>query len=247
MSVGPVMILAAVLAVAVLAIPLLVMRAATRGGPNLTRIVTVVAGLVIVGAAVWGALALIALGSNVTTVTVPVSTAPVRVPNGVTLDGPTATIVGGGFDRVTVSATGLPVTTRVVLTAATLLSAVTVVAVAMVVLRLVRSAGHGDPFALGAQALVTTGWIALIGGCLATWVGNLGDWFASMDLFWLHGWSAVGLGPDVTELSQLGWPDAAPLTLDVPIAPFAIGLVLALLAAVFRHGARLRADTEGLV
>lgn len=246
MSAAPVMMVAMMLALAALAVPLLVMRAATRGGPNLARIVRVVARVVILGAAVWAVLALVALGSSVTTVTVPVSTTPVRVPAGYTFEGPTATIVGGGFDQVTVSATGLPALTRLVLTASTLLAAATTIVVALVVLRLVRSTAEGDPFALGSRALVTTGWVALVGGTLATWVGNVGDWFASMDLFWLHGWSAVDVDPDV-ELSQLGWPAASPLRLDVPIGPLAIGLVLALLAAVFRHGARLRADTDGLV
>jgi hypothetical protein len=247
MSVGPVIVIFVLMGLAAMAIPLAVMAAAMRGGPNLARIVRVVAGAAIVLAAVWVGLAVFSLGSSATTVTVPVSVTPVKVPAGFTFDGPTAAITGGGFDRVTVSATGLPLATRLVLTAATVLSAGTAVAVALVVLRLVRSTGEGDPFALGSRALVTTGWIAMIGGTLATWVGNIGEWFASMDLFWLHGWSAVGDHGDIGQLSELGWPDAAQLRLDLPWAPVAIGLILALLAGIFRHGARLRDDTVGLV
>jgi hypothetical protein len=104
------------------------------------------------------------------------------------------------------------------MTASTLLAAATTIMVALVVLRLVRSIAEGDPVALGSRALVTTGWIELVGGTLATWVGNVGDWFASMDLFWLHGWSAVDVDPDV-DLRQLGWPAAAPLHLDVHAGP----------------------------
>lgn len=246
MSVGPMILLAFVLGPAVLAVPVLIMLAASRGGPNLARIVTVVAGVALVMAALWVAAALISLGGDTTTIRIPVSPTAVRVPEGITLDA-TATFESGDFDRLTVAATGLPLATRLVMSAAVLLSAITTASVALVVLRLVRSMREGDPFALGSRALRTTGWIVLIGGSLATWVGNLGDWMASADLFRLHGWSAVGSAAGIIDLTELGWPDAAPLSLELPWVPLAIGVILALLAAVFRYGERLRHDTEGLV
>lgn len=246
MTVGAIILVAFVLGPAVLAVPVLVMLAATRGGPNLARIVTVVAGLALVVAALWVAAALLALASDTTRVDVPVSPTSVRLPAGVTVDA-TATFQSGDFDRLSVWATGLPLATRLVLAAAPLLSAATTAAVALVVLRLVRSMREGDPFALGSRALRTTGWIVLIGGSLATWVGNVGDWMASRDLFQLSGWSGVGTTVDVSDLSALGWPDAASLSLELPWAALTVGIVLALLAAVFRHGERLRSDAEGLV
>lgn len=246
MSVAPMILLAFMLGPAVLAVPVLVMLAAGRGGPNLARIVTVVAGVALVAAALWVAAALINLGGDTTRVVIPVAPTPVKVPAGVTLDA-TATFEQGSFDHLSVWVTGLPLTTRLVMTTAALLSAATTVAVALVVLRLVRSMREGDPFALGSRALRTTGWIVLIGGSLATWVGNVGDWMASADLFRLHSWSAVGTASEVTDLSELGWPDVAPLQLHLPWAALTIGIVLALLAAVFRYGERLRHDTEGLV
>lgn len=246
MTVGTIILIAFVLGPAVLAVPVLVMLAASRGGANLARIVTVVAGLAIVASALWVAAALLSLASDTTTIDVPVSPTVVKVPDGVTLDA-TATYEVGTFDRLSVGVTGLPPATRLMLAAAPLLWAATTASVALVVLRLVRSIRAGDPFAVGSRALRTTGWIVLVGGSLATWVRNVGDWMASRDLFQLRGWSGAGTTVDVSDLSALGWPDAASLSLDLPWAALTVGIVLALLAAVFRHGEQLRSDTEGLV
>ena len=223
-------------------VPAVVMVAASRGGSNLARIVNVVAGVVVVIAVFTAAATLIGLGGAAATVTVPISTVPVRVPDGITFNGPMATIQDGGFDRMTVTATGLTLGTRIVLAAGVLLGAATAVAIALVVVRLVRSIGQGDPFALGAR-----GWMTLVGGTLATWVGNVGDWLASRELCGVKGWSGVGAGTDVLDLSLLGWPNPASMRLDLPWQPIVVALVLALLAAVFRHGERLRQDAEGLV
>jgi len=241
----PFLFVAAAAVVLLIATPVVLMIAASRGGANLLRIVMAVAFLAIAVSAIWAISGVLAIVADSVSVTVPIDTMPVQVPAGVTLEGPLATISTGGFDRVHVTATGLSLAARVVLGAATVLSAATAFAVAVVVLRLARSTRDGNPFAVGPRALVITGWVTLVGGTVATWVGNIGDWLASRDLFGLNGWS--GTNPDVLNLSELGWPDPAALRLDLPWAPVAIALVMAMLAGVFRYGERLRRDADGLV
>ena len=48
-------------------------------------------------------------------------------------------------------------------------------------------------------------------------------------------------------ISWWTWLVTAPFALTVPFWPLGAGLALALLAAAFRAGERLRRDTEGLV
>lgn len=243
MNVLPVLVLL-LLASSLLALPFLIMRIASGSRASLLRIIGIAGRAAIALAAIWGIAAVVGTTVPSPTVTVPVETMPLRLPEGFNPFGLNATLTSGGFDRVTVTATGFTVLTRVALALAPVLAAATSIVVAVVVLRLARSLGEGDPFALSATAVATTGWVALAGGTLATWVGNFADWLASRDLFGAIGWSYTD---DVSDPTTLGWPSAAALRLDLPFAPLAAGLALMLLAAVFRYGAQLRADADGLV
>lgn len=228
---------------AVLALPFLLMSRAARGGAQLLAIVRFAAFgtiAVAVGAALWAVLNLV---GERTTVTVPVSPVPLHQPTDfVPGAGPVATIAAGGFDQVTVVAEGLAPLTKATLGAAVVLWSAMAVAVALVMLRLVRTLGGGDPFALSSAALMATGWIVMLGGTAAGWMGSLGAWLAARDLF--AGWSSAGDGGDLT---RLGWPDPGQIRLDFPWMSLLAGLSLAVLAAVFRHGAQLRQDAAGLV
>ncbi|MCW5954351.1 MAG: hypothetical protein KIT69_19035, partial [Propionibacteriaceae bacterium] len=162
------------------------------------------------------------------------------------LDGLTTAILSGGVDRVTVEATGFSTQVRVLGLLAGVLGGATLIGVCLVVDRLARSLGDGDPFALGGNALRWAAWIVLIGGVLASVVGDLGDWLASRELFRVTGWSVIGAG-ETSSIAELGWPEPSNLSLTIPFWPLGAALVLALLAGVFRYGGRLRRDTEGLV
>jgi hypothetical protein len=232
---------------AVLALPFLIMRTAARGGSGLLRIVRG-AGFVAVAIAVGGTIVTLSnLIGPTATITVPVSTMPIRVPDGVTFELVTARLIGGGFDRATVTVEGLSLTTKLVMGASSILWTAVVVTVVVVVLRLVRSLGEGDPFALGSTALVKAGWAVMAGGAAAAWVGTLGDWFASKDVFEVWGWSSTKDLGDGADLTALGWPSPGAVQLGFPWIPLVAGLALFVLAAVFRSGAQLRQDTEGLV
>lgn len=229
---------------AVMALPFLIMSRASRGGAQLVKIVRVVAVGTIVIAGGAALVAVLNLADGRTTVTVPVSVVPIHQPTEDRLLGPTATIAGGGFDQVTVVADGLSSLTRLTLASAVLLWSVMAIAVAAVVIRLARTLDGGDPFALSSTALVTTGWIVMVGGTAATWVGSLGDWLAASDLFAVNSWTSSGSDVDPARLS---WPEPGQLRLDLPWMPLLAGLGLIVLAAVFRHGAQLRQDAAGLI
>lgn len=231
------------LALVVIAVPMLMIVAAMRGGPNLPRIAAVAVYLVMAATTVammgWiGAL----LSGGALTLTVPVEPLQPQVATGVKLDpAPLAVISEGGFDRVTVTATGFSFDTRLTLAAAWLIGGLTILAVSVMLLRLIKSLAAADPFRMGAKTLVASGWIVLLGGTVATAVGDLGAAMASSDLFASAAVSFSGgdAGPS--------WPESASFGLTLPVWPLGAALVLALLAAVFRHGEQLRSDAEGLI
>jgi len=232
---------------AVLALPFWIMRTASQGGEALLRVVRLFSVGAMVIAVGGAAIRLTGLAGLTATVTVPVSPVPIRVPDGVTFDLVTAKLVAGGLDRATVTADGLSLSTKLVLAAGSILWTAVVITVALVVLRLLRSLGEADPFALGSAALIKAGWVVMVGGTLAAWVGNLGDWLASKDVFEVWLWSSTKELGEGEDLASLGWPSPAAMQLDFPWVPLVAGLVLVVLAAVFRHGAQLRRDAEGLV
>lgn len=231
------------LVLGVIAVPVLVIVAAMRGGPNLPRIAAAAVYLVMAGTTLammgWiGAL----LSGGALTLTVPVEPLRPQLPAGVKLDPtPLAVISEGGFDRVSVTATGFSFDTRLTLAAAWLIGGLTVLAVSVMLLRLIKSLAAADPFSMGAKMLVASGWIVLLGGTVATAVGDIGVAMASSDLFASAAVSSSGGGTGPS------WPESASFGLSLPTWPLGAALVLALLAAVFRHGEQLRRDAEGLI
>lgn len=233
----------------VVAVPVLLILIAMRGGPHMPRIVALVsyAAMVVVGGLT--VLTTIALMTG-TAVKVTVPIAPIKpyLPPGVTLEHATpATIEGGGMDQATLLVSGLPLNTRLVILAAMLLAAATAIAVCVVVIRLARSVASGNPFALGTQALIATGWILLIGGVLASLTGQIGDIMACYDIFEYTGGNAPESWNPAGAFAGPGWPEPAGFRLDIPWWPVGGALMLALIAGVFRYGEQLQRDSEGLV
>ena len=127
---------------------------------------------------------------------------------------------------------GLPVGIRLLLFATQLLN-LALAAVPAVVIRVIAvRAADGDPFA---PRVAKTLWFASIFVLAAGIVRDLID--------------PIGQ----TLAVQSVWQEGSPLSegsyyaLTLQICPFAAALVLAALAAVFRHGYRLQKETEGLV
>jgi len=241
--------LTAALLLAVVAIPVLLIIIAMRGGRHMPKIVALVSYAVMVvvcGASVVAAITL--LSGAAVEVTVPITPVEPYLPAGVTLEPATsATIHSGGMDQATLVVSGLPLATRLVMLAALLIAAATAIAVCVVVIRLARSVMSGNPFAVGTAALIATGWILLIGGGSASLVGQIGDVMACYDLFEYTGGTAPESWNPAGGFAGPGWPQPAGFNLTIPWWPLGGALVLALIAGVFRYGEQLQRDSEGLV
>jgi hypothetical protein len=238
-----------VFALGLLAVVSAVMAAVIHSGSKLPKIAEVL-GYVVVVATTLSAMASAypLLDGGPVTVTAPVVPMKPYLAEGIVLDhGPLATIVSGGFDRVTVTATGLGIGARLALLASLLVGSATTIAVSIVFIRLARSLRTGDPFAVGSRALLATAWIVLIGGAVGALLGDLGGAFASNDLFEYSGATLPANWGPTDAIADHGWPEPVMLTFTIPWWPLGVGLVLALLAAVFRYGERLRRDAEGLI
>lgn len=250
MSVNPVaMLLIIVIASAVVALPVLVILIAMRGGTHMPKIVALVSyGVMVVVTVMTIVTGIKLLSGAEVEITVPVTPIKPYVAAGVTLNpATTASIQGGGLDRATLVVSGLPLDVRLVMLASMLLAAATAIAVCVVVIRLARSVMTGDPFAMGAKALIATGWILLIGGVAASLVGQIGGVMASFDIFSFTGGSAAEDWNPTGSFAGPGWPEPASFALNIPWWPLGGALVLALIAGVFRYGEQLRRDSEGLV
>ncbi|MDR1213053.1 MAG: hypothetical protein LBK54_03035 [Propionibacteriaceae bacterium] len=240
--------LAIVASIALVTVILLVARAYTSLLPLITSFVA--GATAILGSVVTVVGIVTRLTADRLTVTVPIDPMGIRLTPGFAIEPPaTATIVAGGFNQVIVEAEGIGLSARWAYAASALLSGVTLVGVAVVVWRLARATRSGDPFRLSSKALT---WAALIvagGGILASVAADLANMLASRDLFQSTGWMArdvPSLADDLTP-ADFGWPEPVGFALSIPFWPLAAGLVLALLAGVFRYGAQLRRETEGLI
>ncbi len=241
--------LAVVLLLAIVVVVAMVLMSTLRGGAALVRSVTVLTVLVIAATSISTLAQIVSLFSgNEVSLTVPVQPVAVKVPAGVTfVEGPAATFTSANFQQLQVVAHGFSPSTRYLLAAAWLCSALTIIAICVVVLRLTRGLAVADPFGVGAKALSALAWIVLGGWMAATVLGQLGAAGASWDLFWVTGYTTPTSWQGTTDLADHGWPSAGGGAINVPLEPIGAALLLSLLAAVFRHGERLRQDTEGLV
>jgi Protein of unknown function (DUF2975) len=125
-------------------------------------------------------------------------------------------------------ASGISWSVRALLIGGDLLRTATVLAVTFLLLLMVRSLRAGDPFTESNSRRIV--WVALL-------VAIGGQAAVLMDV--MAGHLVVSGGQ-----SFGGWGQF-PLIIDVH--PLAYGLVLAVIAAVFRHGVALRREVEGLV
>lgn len=225
--------------------------AVAHGRIPLAKVVTAVALIFGIGAAVVTVLSLIdPLFYDRTTVAVPLVPFQPHPAPGITLEGMTATIVGGGVDRATLTLTGLSWPAKSLIVSSWVLQGATWVAVCFVALRLARSLDQGDIFRDGTQALLRVAGIVAVSGLLAAILADLGAWRAGTEALQHYGGAAegaiAGLDP-FDNLAQYGWPEPYGLLVNIPFWPLTAGLGLALIAAAFKAGHKLREDTQGLV
>ncbi|WP_028709620.1 hypothetical protein [Propionicicella superfundia] len=251
MSVHP---LSIILVFAVVATPVLIVVLIVRATPPAHRIPGLVKVAAVVGIAIaaLGMLlpVLASLAGDSTTVSVPLEPFTPHIADGIELAPASATILGGGIDRATLSLTGLSWTTRILLALSRLAEAGAIIAVSLLALKLARSVQADDPFRAGSKAHSVAAIVVTAGGVAGSVLGDLGSWRAGREALDVAGWGASASHPitETTALAQYGWPEPMQsFTLTVPWWPLLGGLGLALIATAFRAGERLRDDTRGLV
>lgn len=188
------------------------------------------------------------------TVDVPLRPFTPHAAAGIELGSRVARITGGGVDHAELELSGLSAAPRILLASSTLLQTAVIVLLALIVVRLARAISAGDPFRAGGRSLSAAAVVVGVGGVAWSVLGQLGGWLAGQDALAMNSWSAslkqvpgIEAVPGENALAQYGWPSPADFRLDLPFWPIAAAIALALVAAAFRAGVRLRRDTEGLV
>ena len=147
-------------------------------------------------------------------------------------DGPLPALVGAYASGSQLEIAGLPLGIRMMLLTTQVLNVALVIVPAIVIRVMAVRAGKGEPFA---PQVTKTLWFSAIFVLVAGVVRDLVDPISQ------------------TLAARAVWTEGGPLTepytfnLTVQLWPFAAALVLAALAAVFRHGYKLQQDTKGLV
>jgi hypothetical protein len=188
-----------------------------------------------------------ALSQDSVPVTIPVRQFwPEVLPGIEILDGPTATITSGGFERAEVEIAGLDTTARVLLAAGHLVQGATITLIAIVIVILCTRVLDGSPFRpMLSRAMTVAAAAVAIGGSVWQVCFQIAGSVASSQALTVSAWAtdtAVAGDPG----TDVGWPQPA-IGLTFEFWPLLAGLVLAVLAVAFRHGERLQHDMEGLV
>lgn len=237
-----------VLILLALAAAVLLLRAAWRADDaraivNTTYWLALIFSVVIT---ITGTIAVVTtLVAKIVTVDIAVATFWPTLPEGVTLEGMDASIRSGGFTTATLDLAGLSMSARILLATSIALQVVTVVAISSAVVAMCRQARTGRPFArTGARVATVAAVIVAAAGLAAQTIGDIGaNMAARQALDW------EGAGQDCTESCPditTWWPEPA-ITFELSLWPIGAALVLVALGMIWRHGAALERETEGLV
>lgn len=224
-------------------------RPARAGRPS-TRVI----GITLFLAAVWAGGSMVGAIMSFAFVFIPSAAQNIRMPvtpywplpvPGVTLEGPTATVVSGGFLEAEVVVEGLSTGTRLLWASGQALEALVPGAIGALVAVVCFQLLRGAPFAPAvARAALITALVVLVGGIAEQILTGLGGSLASNEVLQLTSAEATGM-PDGWDISTALPQPASGWT--VTLWPIGAALGFAALAAVFRYGSRLQRDTEGLV
>ncbi len=223
-------------------------RRLAQGGNGVVRVTFWVAAIW-AGAGAVGAVvvALSTLIQDDVRITVPVEEYWPRLPEGTQFDGPTASLDGGGFTSASLIARGLSGGTRMMWACsqaiAWLLPAIIATLIAVACWQLLK--GRAFRPVVIRMATITAVTVA-VGGIAVQVLGDIAGYQAGIELLHVAG----AQYPDIPQLpdSDLStWLPRPRFELTLPFWPIAAGLAFAALATIFRYGARLQRDTDGLV
>jgi hypothetical protein len=175
-----------------------------------------------------------------------VATYAPKLNSSLSLNGPTAVVVSGGYDHATFQLSGLSAGVRLSLAGADLAAGGASFVVAIAVAILCRRVVAGDPFGRVMPDVITVAGVSiLVGGFVWQALSQLGSLLASQQAFhvtsghWTN--SVAGITPE-----SAAWPKTD-YSFALSFWPIGIALALFAIAIVFRYGAALQRETEGLV
>lgn len=170
------------------------------------------------------------------------------------IEGPSATVVGGGFTHAELLVSGLDVGTRLWLAGGHAAQGITFGLIGVVIAMLCHRLLGGSPFrpALSRSVMLTAATIT-VGGLLWQICFGIAGSAASEQALRVTGWNSEFPGAESATPSDSGLdPFATGLPMpsfgfSIEFWPLFLGLALAAVALAFRQGERLQRDTEGLV
>lgn len=201
-------------------------------------------GALVAGVAIVVTLAR-AIGGDDLNITVPVAEFWPALNPGVTdVQGPTATVTGGGFTSADVQVHGLDTATRVLWVSGQVVGLLVPLSVCLLIVLACWKLLNGDPFvALVTRVALWTSAIVLVGGLAAQILQQVAASRAARALLDVTGYTA----PDVHgEMLPTGLPSSTG-SWSVSLWPIGAALLIAAFAALVRYGTRLQQDVEGLV
>lgn len=201
-------------------------------------------GALVAGVAIVVTLAR-AIGGDDLNITVPVAEFWPALNPGVTdVQGPTATVTGGGFTSADVQVHGLDTATRVLWISGQVVGLLVPLSVCLLIVLACWKLLNGDPFvALVTRVALWTSAIVLVGGLAAQILQQVAASRAARALLDVTGYTA----PDVHgEMLPTGLPSSTG-SWSVSLWPVGAALLIAAFAALVRYGTRLQQDVEGLV
>lgn len=220
----------------------------TGSGAPVVRLAYVVAVIWAIGCAIGAIIAVVsALMSPELSITVPVREFWPELPSGITTDGPTATLVSGGFTELNGQVEGLDVPTRILWAISQVLWALVPGSIAALIAIACSHLLNGRAFTeVLARLAMTTAVIVSVGGIAAQLLGDISATMAATQLLEVSSASWHVEFPGVED-PLTAWVPRPGFDIKIAFWPLAAGLGLAALAAVFKFGARLQRDTDGLV
>lgn len=208
-----------------------------------------VGGIIYAALAAIGTLVAIsrALASSTTQLSMPVKPFwPELLPSVRITDGPTAEVVGGGFEWAEVAVTGLTLDVKLLLASGHLLQGATQVIIGIAIAVLGSRVLRGSPFGPTLSRSVSITAIAIaVGGLGWQLCFGLGGIAASTQVLTVTSWQSDSRFVPGGDTRRTGLPEPWG-GFDIAFWPLLLAVALVSVAAAFRYGERLQSDTERL-
>ncbi|GAA5033758.1 hypothetical protein ACFQRL_15445 [Microbacterium fluvii] len=179
-------------------------------------------------------------------ITVPVQDYWPALPEGTVVEGMAATLQTGSFTSAQLLVEGLSTGARVGWAISQALWWLLPAAIAGMIAVACFQLLAGRPFApVVARTAMFTGVVVAVGGVAAEMLGDVAGSIAGEEAL---RWSSAEYGEvaGIEDVLAAWWPSPA-FDVTLPFWPIAAGLAFAALSAIFRYGAVLQRDSEGLV